>query len=75
MAILTKVNGTTFEEEMVGRNLEFLHVTLTGDLTANLPNDADGVTPSTTYLDLVRQVMDGQASVTIVGEAGSIERL
>ena len=69
MAEIIKVNGDTIASQQVGRELEWAHITVTGDLTASLP----GTNASQTYLDLVRQVVDQFASITFVGEPTATE--
>lgn len=65
MAEILRVHGTTETSQQVGRELEWILVNVTGDMTALV----DGPDGSETVLDQVRRVIDTFGSITFVGVA------
>jgi hypothetical protein len=72
MAEIAKVNGNTLApSEQIGRDIVFIGIQATNTVLNDALPDVDGVTPSITNLDLVRQVIDSASSITLIGEVAN----
>jgi len=65
MAEITRVNGGVGPIELIGRDLEWVHV---AGIDCTGYADANGKLIPESNLEKVRRIIDGAASITIIGE-------